>query len=224
MNSAIIVAGGSGKRMNSATKKQYIYLNEKPILSYTIAKFENCDEIDEIILVVPKEDIEFVKENIVEKEGFKKLSAVVEGGKERQNSVYNGLKRVSEDCDLVLIHDGVRPFVKDEEIKRVIESAKKFDACVLGVKVKDTIKICDEIDCISHSPDRKTLWAAHTPQAFSYELILTAYNKAFEDGFYGTDDAMLAERLGFRVKMVEGSYDNIKITTPEDLEVAKLML
>ncbi len=217
---ALIMAAGSGKRMGGNTKKQYLKLDNEEIIRLSVKAFELCDEIDEIAVVTGRDELNLVKTMLSD---FKKLKAVVEGGSERQYSVYNGLKALN-DCNIVLIHDGVRPFVKNEDIKKCIEEAKKTGACVLGVPVKDTIKICDSEGNILSTPERKKLWAAHTPQCFNYELITEAYNKAEKEGFLGTDDASLAENFGIRVKMVEGSYDNIKITTPEDLVTGEAIL
>ena len=146
------------------------------------------------------------------------------GGKERQDSVYNGLKCLDKDTDTVLIHDGVRPFVKSEDIEKTIRSVSEWECCVLGVKVKDTIKICDSNGITINTPDRSSLWIAQTPQAFKYDTIMSAYESAFGEGFYGTDDAMIAERYGRKIKMVEGSYENIKITTPEDIYIGEAII
>lgn len=223
-NSVIIVAAGSGKRMKSAIAKQYIELKGRTILSYTVETFEKSDYIDEIILVTSSEAIDYVNENIVQKYNFKKVKAVVEGGKERQDSVYNGLKNVSNDCDVVLIHDGVRPFVGDSYIAKLESIAMEFGACVLGAPVKDTIKVCNSEGYITDTPERSTLWLAQTPQCFKYDIIMKAYEKAYNEGYTGTDDSMLVEKTGVKVKMVEGDYNNIKITTPEDLYIGEVIL
>ncbi len=220
----IIVAAGKGRRMNSAVAKQYIELKGRQILSYTVETFNKSRYIDEIVLVAGEADIKSVEENIVEKYGFDKVKAVVAGGSERQYSVNNGLNAVSADCDVVLIHDGVRPFVEDKYIKRLIDTALEYGACVLGVPVKDTIKVCDSEGTIVSTPERSTLWAAQTPQCFKYDVIKKAYESAMRDGILGTDDCMLAERTGVRVKMAEGDYNNIKITTPEDLYLGERIL
>lgn len=223
-NSVIICAAGVGKRMKSAVAKQYIELKGRSILSYTVEAFEKSNDISDIVIVTGKDDIDFVKEEIIDKYGFSKVKAVVAGGKERQNSVFNGLMAVDKDTDIVLVHDGVRPFVSQSDISNIIEKTKKYRACVSGVKVKDTIKVCDESDNIAATPDRSALWAAHTPQVFEYKLLVEAYEKAFDDDILGTDDSMLVERLGVKVKMIEGSYNNIKITTPEDLKIGENIL
>ncbi len=223
-NSVIIVAAGNGKRMKSAIAKQYIELKGRTILSYTVETFNKSENIDEIILVTGRDDVEFVKEEIVERYGFKKVKAVVEGGAERQDSVYNGLRAVSTDTDIVLVHDGVRPFVADRYIAELESIAAEFGGCVLGAPVKDTIKVCDREGYIIDTPKRDTLWMAQTPQCFKYSVIKEAYEKAYSDGVVGTDDSMLVERLGIKIKMVKGDYDNIKITTPEDLYVGEVIL
>lgn len=223
-NSVIIVAAGSGKRMKSAIAKQYIELKGRTILSYTVETFEKSDNIDEIILVTSQEAIDFVTKNIVNKYQFTKVKAVVAGGAERQDSVYNGLKKVSKDTDVVLIHDGVRPFVNDSYITKLESIAMEFGACVLGAPVKDTIKICDSEGYIVDTPNRSTLWLAQTPQCFKYDVIINAYEKAYKAGYTGTDDSVLVEKTGVKVKMVEGDYNNIKITTPEDLYIGEVIL
>ena len=146
------------------------------------------------------------------------------GGKERQDSVYNGLKLLDEKCDVVLIHDGARPFVSDKIIDKSIEEAKEHKAIVVGVPVKDTIKVIDNDKNIVDTPNRSVLWAVQTPQTFDYNILIDAYKDAFKNKFYGTDDAMLVERIGYKVKMLEGSYNNIKITTQEDLNIGSQIL
>ncbi len=214
---ALIMAAGSGKRMGGSVKKQYLKIDDKEIIRLTAETFDSCPFIDEIAVVTGIDEIDFVKDIL---KGLNKIKAVVEGGSERQYSVYNGL-RALRDCDIVLIHDGVRPFVRHRDIEACINETGKSKACVLGVPVKDTIKICNEDGVIESTPKRSMLWAAQTPQCFEYELIMSAYERAMADGFLGTDDASLAERIGVKIKMVQGSYDNIKITTPEDLFTGK---
>ncbi|AFS79313.1 2-C-methyl-D-erythritol 4-phosphate cytidylyltransferase IspD [Gottschalkia acidurici 9a] len=222
--SVIVVAAGMGKRMRSSINKQYLLLKDRPILSYTIDKFENNQYVDEIIIVTREEEIEYCMANVIERYKFKKVKGVIPGGNERQDSVYNGLKKVNPKCNIVLIHDGVRPFIRDSDINKMIEKTMTHKACVVGVKVKDTIKVVDSENNIVDTPDRNTLWAVHTPQCFSYELILKAHERCKEEGLLVTDDSMLVEKLGGKVKMIEGNYDNIKITTPEDLYIAESIL
>ena len=216
MNSVIIVAGGSGSRMNMNINKQFIKINEKEVIAHTIDKFYKNEYIDEIILVVKEDEIDYFKENIIKKYGYKNIKIAL-GGKERQDSVYNGLKIVDKNCDMVLVHDGARPFVSKEIIKKAVTETKK--ARVIGVRVKDTIKVVNNNEIIS-TPNRNTLWAIQTPQTFKYDLLKIAYKKAYEENFYGTDDSSLVENLGEKVNIIEGSYENIKITTKEDLNMA----
>ncbi len=219
-NIVIIVCSGIGKRMNSSIPKQFIKIKEKPIICYTIDKFENCSNIDEIIVVVNEEYIEFFKENIIIKYGYKKITKIVKGGKERLNSVYNGINVIDEKDSIILIHDGVRPFIKEKDIVNIIKKTIKYDACVLGVKVKDTIKVCEN-NIIKNTPNRDNIWIAQTPQAFKYNIIKKAYDIAIKQNKLATDDASLVEELGYNVIMIEGDYNNIKITTQEDLNFFK---
>ena len=222
MNSVLIVAAGSGKRMGSNIPKQFLTLNGRTILSYTIEAFDICPDIDEIVIVTNPENIHYVTNDI--SAPFKKVKAVIGGGSERQYSVSNDLAALSQNTDIVLIHDGVRPFIDCGCIKNVISKTKKYGCCVLGVPVKDTIKICDKNGIVETTPDRASLWQAQTPQAFRYEIITKAHEQAKEDGFLGTDDSMLTERIGYKTHMVAGSYENIKITTPEDMDIGLKIL
>ena len=217
---AILPAAGSGKRMGKDIKKQFLKLNGKEIIVYTIEKFEQCNEVDEIIIVTTEETIPFLWE-IVKREGFQKVVAIVKGGTERQHSVYAGICAVSEKTDFVIVHDGVRPFVAIEDISKTIEIAKQKGACVLGVKTKDTIKICDEENKIIQTPKRDFVWCIQTPQVFKKSLLLKAFEKANKTGFVGTDESVLIEQMGFDVFVEEGHYDNIKITTAEDMMIAE---
>lgn len=215
--SAVIVAGGKGKRMNTDINKQYIEIDGIPVLARTLSPFQDCGLVDEIVLVVCKEDIIYCKQNIVDVYGLDKVKIIVSGGAQRQNSVYNGLLGVDKQCDIVLIHDGARPFITVDNITDSIIAAKEHGAAGLAVRVKDTVKTADNKGFITGTVDRERLWFIQTPQTFKYEIIKRAHEKAIEDGFIGTDDAMLVERIGQRVVLVEGSYNNIKITTQEDL-------
>lgn len=217
-NIVIIVCSGIGKRMNSNVPKQFIKINDKPIVCYTIDKFENCNYIDEIIIVTNKEYIDYFKNSIINDYNYKKISAVIEGGKERLNSVYNGINYIEYNEDsIVLIHDGVRPFIDEKDIINIIEETKIYNACILGVKVKDTVKICKD-GFIQTTPNRENIWLAQTPQAFKYNIIKEAYEYAFNNNLFVTDDASVVENFGFKVKIIEGNYSNIKITTKEDLK------
>ncbi len=221
----IIPAAGKGKRMNYNKSKQYIELKGKPILVHTLEVFMRCEAIHHIIIVVGKGEVDYCKQEIVEGHGLEKVLHVIEGGKERQDSVYEGIKCVPDKTDIVLIHDAARPFIKEEHINATIREAYIGGACVLGVKVKDTIKVANHEDYIIDTPNRNMLWAIQTPQTFKKEVIQEAYVQAIKDKFVATDDAMIVEKYSDRaVKIVEGSYDNIKITTQEDLIIAKSLM
>ena len=223
MNSVVIVSAGRGSRMKADINKQFLKLQNKEVIAHTIDKFYNNENIGEIIVVVREDEAEFFKINIIEKYGYKNIK-IAFGGSERQDSVYNGLKMVDENCKIVLIHDGARPFVNNETIDSAIESAKENKCVIVGVPVKDTIKVIDENNNVCDTPDRSTLWSIQTPQVFDYSLIMKAHEKAREDNYYGTDDSILMEYFGQKVKVVEGSYNNIKITTPEDLKIGEEIL
>lgn len=223
MNSVIIVSAGKGSRMKADINKQFLKIGNKEVIAHTIDKFYNNKNIDEIIVVIRDDEKEFFKENIIDKYGYKNIK-IVFGGRERQDSVYNGLKELEKSCQIVLIHDGARPFVTNEIIEESIECAKKYNSAIVGVPVKDTIKIVNKNNDVCDTPNRSTLWSIQTPQVFNYLLIMEAHEKAKEDKYYGTDDSMLMEHLGYNVKVVEGSYNNIKITTPEDLKIAEEIL
>lgn len=221
---AIVLAAGSGKRMNSKVHKQYLIIQDRPVLYYSLKAFEDS-AVDEIVLVVGKGEEEFCRKEIVDKYGISKVKAIVEGGKERYHSVFEGLKQTS-DVDYVLIHDGARPFVNQDIIRRCMQEVQKYQACVVGMPVKDTIKIADEEGYAKQTPDRKNVWMIQTPQTFSYALIYEAYEEMLKtEDTAITDDAMVLERTkGKKSKLIEGSYRNIKITTPEDLLIANVYL
>ena len=222
--SVIIAAAGMSNRMGSKINKQFIAINNKPILAHTLEKFEKCKYVDEIIVVAKEDEIEYCRKEIVKRYNFNKVSKIVRGGKERQDSVYNGILALNEKTDIVLSHDGARPFVKLENIIEGIKRAIEYGACVVGVPVKDTIKIIGNSQIVDETPKRDMLWAAQTPQCFKKDILMEGYIKAIEDGFVGTDDSSFVERLGIDVKMIMGSYENIKITTPEDLILAESIL
>ncbi|CEQ17388.1 2-C-methyl-D-erythritol 4-phosphate cytidylyltransferase [Paraclostridium sordellii] len=223
MNGVIIVAAGTGSRMKKDINKQFIKLDNKEIIAYTIDKFYINDEIDDIVVVIKKDEEDYFKKNILEKYKFKNIK-IAYGGEERQDSVYNGIQKLDKNCEVVLVHDGARPFVTEEIINNSIQEAKKHNAVVVGVKVKDTIKVVGEEGNIVDTPNRKYLWSVQTPQVFKYDIITKAYENAYNENYYGTDDAMLVEKIGYDVKMIEGSYDNIKITTQEDLNFGEQIL
>lgn len=226
---AIVLSAGAGKRMNSEIPKQYMDLNGKPVIYYSLKAFQNSP-VSQIILVCGKEDIAYCQNEIVNKYGLTKVTAVVAGGKERYDSVFEGLKAI-ENTKYVLIHDGARPMVDQNMIRRSMDAVRAEQACVTAMPVKDTIKVADETGHVDHTPERKYLWQIQTPQTFSYELIRGAYEAIYKELANGkdvpgiTDDAMVVEyAFGKKVRLIEGSYENIKITTPEDIEIVKMFL
>ena len=231
---AIVLAAGSGSRMNSDIAKQYLKIKDKEVLYYSLKVFEDNNNIDAIILVTRKEDIAYCQENIVDKYGFNKVKNICEGGSERYYSVYNGLMCAGalpdEQRDIVMIHDGARPFVNDVMIQDSIDAIKeRCSACTVGMPVKDTIKVVREINGERigvETPDRSTLYQIQTPQTFRYDMLMSAYENMFRNKNGNiTDDTMIAEQYaGVLSVVVPGSYENIKITTPEDLEVAEKFL
>lgn len=227
MNTAIILAGGRGNRMNSEIPKQYIQIGGRPLLFYTIDIFEKCSLIDDIILVAAEEYIDFCREEIVMRYGFEKIKRIVAGGEERYDSVYNGLKCIEEQTELIFIHDGARACITDDVIQRCAAGAKAYGAGVAAVPVKDTIKAADQNTFAVDTPDRKMLWQIQTPQVFQADLIQRAYTDLILDPERAdiTDDAMVVEKYtDAQVKLIMGDYRNIKVTTPDDLEIAKLFL
>lgn len=216
---AIILAGGKGKRMGAPVSKQFIEIDDKPVIYYTIKKFEEVEEINEIILVLPKDEIDYFKNNIQNRFYFN-ISRIIEGGAERQDSVYNALRSV-EDADIVLIHDGARAFVTNEIIKNGIRYAKKYGAAAPGVMPKDTIKVKDNDSFSKDTPIRERLVAVQTPQCFNYSLIKECHENVKREKKIVTDDTMVVEQYGHNVYLYEGDYKNIKITTKEDLILAK---
>jgi len=220
----LIPAAGMGARMGAAVNKQYLLLDERPILAHTLAVFDRHPRVDHIFVISPSSEIDYCRTEVIDRYGFGKVRELVAGGAERQESVRNGLDacRTDED-DVVLVHDGVRPFLPAALVGRAVDAAGRHGACAVGVPVKDTVK---EVDggMITGTPDRQRLWLAQTPQAFRFGLIREAHARALREDFRGTDDASLVERLGRPVAMLEGSYRNIKITTPEDLVLARALL
>ncbi len=232
---AIILAAGSGKRMQSAIPKQYLLLEEKPVLWYSLHTVETSGIIDDCILVTSAEDIDYVKKEIVNKYNLQKVRAVVAGGSERYESVHNGLQAIVTaipETEYVFIHDGARPFLTERILKDTYAAVSEHNACVAGMPVKDTIKISDENGFIAQSPNRNLVWAVQTPQVFERALVTKAYEDLMEQaedlkakGVNITDDTSVVEMFtGVSAKLVEASYENIKITTPEDLVVAESFL
>ncbi|MDO5416294.1 MAG: 2-C-methyl-D-erythritol 4-phosphate cytidylyltransferase [Lachnospiraceae bacterium] len=226
---AVVLAAGQGKRMQSKVAKQFLELDGRPLITYALEAFEKS-RVDEIILVTGADEITYCEEAIVKAFGFSKVKAVVAGGKERYHSVYEGLKALDgeEKPDYVLIHDGARPLISNAVIERAVEGAVKYQACVAGMPVKDTIKVSDENGFAAGTPDRSRLWQIQTPQAFGYPLIYKAYETIMSQPEYQekiTDDAMVVETVTKHpVKLIEGDYRNIKVTTPEDLTAARAFL
>lgn len=221
MNSAIIVAAGSGTRFGAERPKQFLEIAGKPLIFHTLLRFENCAAIDEIILVLPENEIENFRA-ISENQNLKKLKKIIAGGKTRAESVFNGLKSVNENCEIVAVHDGARPLVSSVEISATIEKAKETGAACLTAKVTDTIKKV-EGDKITGTIDRETLRRALTPQCFKIEILRAAFENA-DLSEAVTDECFLVERLGCEIAFVDGSARNIKITTREDFAIAETLL
>ena len=221
---AIIPAGGAGRRMGKGIPKQYLPLAGIPILVHTLQAFQRSPVIDEIFLAVPEGDIPEVRQAIVAKYGLSKVGLILPGGRERQDSVRNALQHVSDEHGIVVIHDAVRPFVSGDLIGRAVAAAREFGAITVGVPVKDTVKEVTAEGWVKKTVTREGLWLTQTPQAFRRPIIIAAYKKAAAEGFYGTDDASLVERMEIPVRMIPGESDNIKVTTPEDLLLGDLII
>ena len=220
---AVIVAAGKGKRMGAGKNKQFIDINGRPVLYYTLKAFEQSMAVGEIVLVCARDEIGYCREEIVEKYGFEKVKFIISGGAERQDSVFSGLRAV-KGCGVVLIHDGARPFVTSRIIEEGIRYAREFGASACGVMPKDTIKVRDESGFSECTLDRSRLFSVQTPQCFRLDMILGCYEKIQTEGILFTDDTSVAEYFGHKVFLYEGSYDNIKITTPEDLALGESIL
>lgn len=219
MISAIVLAGGRGKRMNYHKSKQFIEIKGKPVLVYTLEKFIYNKSIDEVILVLPEDEVDYCKKEVLQKYSLK-VDRIVIGGKERQDSVFNALEAM-EKANIVLIHDGARPFISEKIIEEGIKYANIYGAAAPGVTPKDTIKIKNEDNISVDTPDRNTLVAVQTPQCFKYDEIYQCHRKIKEENAIVTDDTSVVERYGHKVYLYEGDYTNIKITTPEDLILAE---
>lgn len=228
---AVILAAGQGKRMHSNTHKQYLLIKDKPVLYYSLKAFEDS-MIDDIVVVVGKGEEKFCEKEMIDKYGFCKIRAIVEGGAERYHSVAYGIRSINWACNYVFIHDGARPFVNNTIIKRAYDEVIQSKACVAAMPVKDTIKIADKDGFVAETPDRSRVWQIQTPQVFEKDLITSAYEKLLSqegrllsEGITVTDDAMVVEYfMHTPVKLIQGSYENIKITTPEDLKIAEIFL
>ena len=222
MISAIVLAGGRGKRMNYHKSKQFIEIKGKPVLVYTLEKFIYNKSIDEVILVLPEDEVDYCKKEVLQRYSLK-VDRIVIGGKERQDSVFNALEAL-EKADIVLIHDGARPFISEKIIEEGIKYANIYGAAAPGVTPKDTIKIKNEDNISVDTPDRNTLVAVQTPQCFKYDEIYQCHRKIKEENAIVTDDTSVVERYGHKVYLYEGDYTNIKITTPEDLILAERLI
>lgn len=216
---AVIAAGGVSRRMKGVNK-QLMLIAGKPVLAHTIKAFDEHSGITNIVLVLREDSISEVKK-LVEENDFKKVVGFAPAGKERQDSVWSGIKACPTETEIVCVHNGANPLVSEKEITTTIAATKEYGAAVVAVPVKDTIRVVDGELFSVKTLDRKKLWAMQTPQCIRFDLAKEAFEKAFGDGFYGTDDVQLVERLGGRVKIVEGSYENFKITTPEDALAAE---
>jgi 2-C-methyl-D-erythritol 4-phosphate cytidylyltransferase len=221
---AIVLAGGAGKRMGSSTNKQFLLLDNKPIIVHTLQVFQDCRPIDGIYLVVNHKDLPIIQEEILEQYHFNKILKLVIGGRLRQDSVRNGLEAIDEACDFVTIHDAARPFVSPSFIEKSIFLMEMFDAVIPAIPARDTIKAISKEGFVMKTLERDSLWQIQTPQTFKYELIIKAYREGMAKKLCGYDDSTFIEYLGKKVKVMEGSPYNIKITTPEDLTIAKGLL
>lgn len=220
---AIIPAAGSSKRMQNNISKQYLLLDGIPVLAHTLRIFQRSPQINEIFLIVPERDVAFAHSGIVDRYGISKVSNILVGGKERQDSVRKGIDALGNDYGIVVIHDGVRPFISEELLHSIILEASRVQAVTVGIPVKDTVKLIDRHGFVAETLNRNHLWLTQTPQAFHRDIIRKAYEAAYRDNYYGTDDASLVERIGVKVTMIRGSYDNIKITTKDDLILAEIL-
>ena len=222
---AVIPAAGTGIRMENHRPKQFLDVDGRPLLALTLEKFQVCPAIDTVILVAPQKDVAYCQSEIVERHHLTKVEKVVVGGERRQDSVRLGIEASEGDYGLILIHDGVRPLVAPDLIVRVVEAAQKHRAVITGLPAKETVKEIDENHLVVRTYDRQKVWLVQTPQVFRYEDILMAHRRAVEEGWEEvTDDALLVEKVGIPVRVVEGSEDNIKVTTPQDLELVKFLL
>jgi len=221
---ALIAAAGIGKRMNTKISKPFIPIFGRPILAYTIEKFEQCTFIEKIFLIVNQEEKDLCLKEVILKYNFSKVQNLIAGGETRQDSVYNGLKNLDADTDIVVIHDGARPLIEKSIIKESIEVAKEFSAAIVVIPLIDTVKRSNKDFFINETLNRQEIWRAQTPQTFKYDVILSSYHQAYKDKFYSTDDAAIVEKYGHKVKMVIGSEENIKITTPFDIIIAENFL
>ena len=224
MIAAIIVAAGEGRRMDTAIPKQFLPLSHRPVLAHTVLKFEDCDIVDQICVVASAQDLETCRKQVLEPLDLHTPVKLVVGGEVRQASVQKGLEALPTETNWVVVHDGVRPFVSPEQIRACIDGARDNGACILGIPITETLKKVTASGEIETTLKREILWRAQTPQVFAFEMLCHAHRMAADEGFVGTDDAVLVERLGQRVAIIPGSRFNIKITTPEDLALSEFIL
>lgn len=221
--SVIIAAAGNSTRYGTGKSKQFLILDNTPVLIKSIQAFEAIDDVKEIIITARKQDFDII-EDFIAQYGVRKVKHIVEGGATRQDSIYAAVEKVEKEADLIAVHDGARPLIKREVIESVIQKADEVDAAACAVPVKDTIKIIDSSGKIVTTPERDSLRAVQTPQVFRLSLYKEAIEKAVSDGKQYTDDCQLVESMGYPVYLVDGDYENIKITTPDDLLVAEKFL
>ncbi len=220
----IIVAAGQGRRMQDPVRKQYHEAAGLPVITHTLRVFDTCAVIDEIVLCVPGQDIDFCRIGLIKPAKPKKNIVLVAGGDTRQESVFNGLQAIGSNTGIIVIHDGVRPFVTHAQVTACVEGAAKHGACILGIPAFDTLKRVKANDSIIETVNRDGIWLAQTPQAFRSELIKRAHRHARQKGYRATDDASLLEHMGIDVKIIPGSRNNLKITDQDDLQLAQILL
>jgi len=221
---AIVLAGGTGKRMGSPTSKQFLLLDNRPILVHTLQVFEECRPVDGVYLVVNHKDLPVIQEEVLEQYRFNKILKLVIGGRLRQDSVRNGIEAIDEPCDIVIIHDAARPFVSPSFIEKSIFLMEMYGAIIPALPVRDTVKVVSKEGFVVKTLERDALWNIQTPQTFKYDLISKAYREGMAKKLFGYDDSTFIEYMGKKVKVIEGSPYNIKITTPEDLTIARGIL
>lgn len=220
----VIAAAGQGSRMGIKTNKQFILLNNKPVITYSLDFFEKQETVDEIVVVTSAKEMDYCRHEIVAKNKYKKVSAVIIGGQQRQDSVWEALQFLGEDTDLVAVHDGARPLLSTDVLNRLLIAAEEWGAAIPGVPSRDTIKMINRDSFVRQTLDRNVIYSIQTPQVFKFKELYCAYKYAYEEEFYATDDAALFERYIGQVKVVQGDYDNIKITTPLDLIIVQNLL
>ncbi|HNX92631.1 MAG TPA: 2-C-methyl-D-erythritol 4-phosphate cytidylyltransferase [Syntrophomonas sp.] len=220
----VVAAAGQGSRMGTKTNKQFIMLNNKPVIAYSLDFFEKQDSVDEIVVVTSAKELEYCRHEIIEKNKYQKVSAVLVGGQQRQDSVWAALQCLAPNTDFVAVHDGARPLLSADVLSRLLAEAEEWGAAIPGVPSRDTIKMVNRDSFVRQTLDRNVIYSIQTPQVFKFKELFTAYKYADEEGFYATDDAALFEKYIGQVKVVEGDYDNIKITTPLDLIIVQNLL